>query len=396
MTTALTVHDGPGTAVDLRLPAPIDKVALRSYLALLEDPEAFELQNRLAAVYDKACKALIGPNDVQKEGKGDQAREFKKKSAWKKLARYFSISTTVLAREERFVLDESTGESVFVAICTVRSVGPWGQAADAVGACATDEETGRRKITIADAIATAETRASNRAVSNLVAMGEVSAEETTREDREQVVRDAAAEMTIAEAGAVVFPWKNPPKYRDKPLSELSLNMLQSVLDAAEKEIAKTGETPRRVELRQACKLLIAERQRVAAVEVERAEEARVDGAPAGSGEGEPAAVVDTKLAPGKVEDALDKPARGTDVGEARSQSQSQQSASATPPTSAPEPAATSGSMTELAQRITALLLHEKFDEADRALMRRRLEKATTIAQLEELVGDVQNVIDAPF
>jgi len=255
------VHSGDhpierAAAADLRLPAPVDKNALRAYLTLLEDPEALQLQNRLAKAYDAACAALIGPNDVQIEGKGDNARSFKKKSAWKKLARYFSISTTVLERNERFVLDESTGESVFVATCTVRAVSPWGQYADSVGACATDEETGKRKITIADAIGTAETRASNRATSNLVAMGEVSAEEATREEREQVVQDAAAELTLEEAKAVKFPWRNPEKYRDKPMGDLSVNMLTSVLDATEKEITKVGATPRRVELKRACELLL--------------------------------------------------------------------------------------------------------------------------------------------
>src|SRR6185312_6884196 len=68
----------------------------------------------------------------------------------------------------------------FLALVTVRAIGPWGQSAEAVGACATDEATGRRTITIADAIATAETRATNRATSNLIAMGEVSAEEMSK------------------------------------------------------------------------------------------------------------------------------------------------------------------------------------------------------------------------
>src|SRR4051812_26993868 len=99
-TTALVRSvDQPSAALDVRLPAPIDKPTMRSYLALLEDPEALQLQNRLAGAYDAACTALIGPNDVQVEG----ARSFKKKSAWRKLARYFGISTTIISHEERFI-----------------------------------------------------------------------------------------------------------------------------------------------------------------------------------------------------------------------------------------------------------------------------------------------------
>lgn len=147
-----------------------------SYLDSISTPAALAIQQRMAGAYDAACRALIGPNDVQKES----GREFKKKSAWRKLQRHFNISTevrTVHKEWSRVTIGAVEGNDVFVATVTVRAVAPWGQSAEAVGACGQDEESGRRKITIADAIATAETRATNRAVSNLIAMGEVSAEE---------------------------------------------------------------------------------------------------------------------------------------------------------------------------------------------------------------------------
>lgn len=127
-------------------------------------------QQQLAAAYDAACTALIGPNDVQVEG----TRTFKKKSAWRKLGRHFGISTEVVKADREWLKDD------FLATVTVRAVAPWGQHTDAVGACCTDEESGRRTITVADSIATAETRATNRAISNLIAMGEVSAEEMNK------------------------------------------------------------------------------------------------------------------------------------------------------------------------------------------------------------------------
>jgi hypothetical protein len=141
-----------------------------AYLSHLSGSKALEEQKQLSAAYDAACSSLIGPNDVQIEG----GRTFKKKSAWRKLARHFGISTSVVS------VGKEVFEGAFIATVTVRASAPWGQTAESVGACGTDEETGRRKITIADAIATAETRATNRAVSNLVAMGEVSAEEMTK------------------------------------------------------------------------------------------------------------------------------------------------------------------------------------------------------------------------
>jgi hypothetical protein len=142
--------------------------ALSDYLATIATDRALAEQQQLAHAYDVACASLIGPNDVQVEG----SRSFKKKSAWRKLARYFGISTSIVKVER-----EWTAGGDFLATVTVRAAAPWGQSAEAVGACGTDEATGRRTISTADAIATAETRATNRAVSNLVAMGEVSAEE---------------------------------------------------------------------------------------------------------------------------------------------------------------------------------------------------------------------------
>lgn len=142
--------------------------SMQQYLGSIATPAALQAQQRLAAAYDEACRALVGPNDVQREG----GREFKKKSAWRKLGRHFRISTAVVRIDK-----EWTGDGHFLATVTVRATAPWGQSAESVGACGTDEATGRRTISTADAIATAETRATNRAVSNLIAMGEVSAEE---------------------------------------------------------------------------------------------------------------------------------------------------------------------------------------------------------------------------
>lgn len=148
---------------------PTREFALSDYLASVNSGVAIKNQQALAAAYDAACTALIGPNDVQQEG----ARSFKKKSAWRKLARHFNISVLCDLADTRV----ETNPDGFIAYARANAVAPWGQSWADVGACASDEATGRRTITVADAIATAMTRASNRAVSNLIAMGEVSAEE---------------------------------------------------------------------------------------------------------------------------------------------------------------------------------------------------------------------------
>lgn len=193
----------------------------REYVASLTKQDGLATQKALSAAYDAACAALIGPNDVQVEG----TRSFKKKSAWRKLARYFTISVEIV-KVERDVL-EPTGH--FLATVTARAVAPWGQSYEEVGACCTDEATGRRVITVADAIATASTRASNRAVSNLIAMGEVSAEEIgDRPARADGARSTPAAQT-PRSGNPVMPFG---KTKGQALALLPLNEIESALSWA--------------------------------------------------------------------------------------------------------------------------------------------------------------------
>lgn len=142
---------------------------MATYLSDVKSAKHTSQQHALMAAYDAACGALIGPNDVQEE----KGRTFKKKSAWRKLARHFGISVAASLESVRV----ERNESGFTAYAIANAVAPWGQSWTDVGACGSDEAVGRRVITVADAVATAMTRASNRAISNLIAMGEVSAEE---------------------------------------------------------------------------------------------------------------------------------------------------------------------------------------------------------------------------
>lgn len=207
------------------LPMPGTQVApfeMRGYLTALSGRNALADQNALAAAYDAACKGLIGPNDVQKA----EGREFKKKSAWRKLARYFNISVE-LVRTEREVM----ADSHFLATVTARAVAPWGQSFEEIGACCTDEATGKRVISVADAIATAATRASNRAISNLIAMGEVSAEEIDKGGS----RPRGPQAATATARASVstsphdFPMPFGKDFKNTPLGSIPTDKLESAL-----------------------------------------------------------------------------------------------------------------------------------------------------------------------
>lgn len=149
--------------------------------------------------YENLKKAIVKPEDIQKiEGK-----DFLKKSYWRKIATFFNLSTEVV-KEKR----EQIGKT-FVWHFTVRAIASNGRFAIGTGSCDAYEKASlidgkymkKGKVTkwgktvagksypvefewepatpnsIHNIRSTAETRATNRAISNLVGGGEVSAEE---------------------------------------------------------------------------------------------------------------------------------------------------------------------------------------------------------------------------
>ena len=228
--------------VQARTSAPVQliqhaPVTLGDFVKGLAGEEALSEQKALADAYDNAVTSLISSNDVQEEG----GRVFKKKSAWRKLARFFHLSTQEVYKSSGWVegLNPMTGEKEvnFVAEVTMRAIAPWGQYMEATAACDTmelrfrtrgaqcptcggpmwdnrnakedwqraqgdfsckdkdcsgalqegqyDAETVNKSLPnpVAfskarhDCLATAQTRATNRSVSDLIAAGEVSWEE---------------------------------------------------------------------------------------------------------------------------------------------------------------------------------------------------------------------------
>lgn len=124
---------------------------------------AAELQRR----YHELCKALLDRNDFQVVGD----REFKKKSAWRKLATAFNVSTEILEEDETFDEDGRIIRAKF----KVRASAPNGRFMDGIGLCSIDEKGLVKTEHVI--IATAHTRAVNRACADLFGLGEVSAEE---------------------------------------------------------------------------------------------------------------------------------------------------------------------------------------------------------------------------
>lgn len=117
--------------------------------------------------YQELAQKIIRPEDVQKIA----GKDFKKKSFWRKCQRFFNLSLEKI--EER--REEHNG--IFSYHFTYRATAPNGAYGDGCGSCSFDEK-GLLK-TEHNTRAIAETRAKNRAIADLVAFGEVSAEEVT-------------------------------------------------------------------------------------------------------------------------------------------------------------------------------------------------------------------------
>lgn len=130
--------------------------------------------------YESMKKAIATKDDIQKI----QGKDFLKKSYWRKIATFFNLSVEVV--EERY---EQIGKTI-VWHFTCKAIAPNGRFSIGTGSCDAFEKAklvdGRyldnwNKPATANSVhnirSTAETRAFNRAVSNLVGGGEVSADE---------------------------------------------------------------------------------------------------------------------------------------------------------------------------------------------------------------------------
>lgn len=151
--------------------------------------------------YQELAAAILTKDDVQ----NISGKEFKKKSFWRKCQRFFNLSTEIKSE----VREEINGAFTYKFV--VRATAPNGAYMDATGACSSDEK-GLLK-TEHNTRATAETRAKNRAIADLVAFGEVSAEEVTAghtedaPDGEEIPPKAEPLITEKQVKLVYARWK---------------------------------------------------------------------------------------------------------------------------------------------------------------------------------------------
>jgi hypothetical protein len=143
--------------------------------------------------FQQLKRDLLTPSDYHDYGGKPRVT----KSGWTKLATAFGITTDVI-RLTRSRVDGLAGP-VILYECVVRATAKNGRYMEAVGSCASDE----RRFTHLehDLSATAQTRAQNRAVSNLIGGGEVSAEEVEEQRRPPSIEDAR-KLACAAAAAL--------------------------------------------------------------------------------------------------------------------------------------------------------------------------------------------------
>ena len=134
--------------------------------------------------YQKITELMLDETDYQQI----QGRAFKKKSAWRKYARAFNITTEIIDKDIVKTDKGAVKEASFI----VRATLPTGRYADGWGNCSRQE--GNKAHPNHDIPATAMTRATNRAIADLIGAGEVTAEEIQAELRMEAVERAKAKL----------------------------------------------------------------------------------------------------------------------------------------------------------------------------------------------------------
>jgi len=122
--------------------------------------------------YQELKSKLLSETDYQIAA----GKKFIKKSGLRKLATAFGISTDVIKEERKEYKD------YFVYEITVKAIAPSNRFATACASCASNERAFAHIEN--DVRATAQTRATNRAISDLIGGGEVSAEEMNQPSTE--------------------------------------------------------------------------------------------------------------------------------------------------------------------------------------------------------------------
>lgn len=145
-----------------------------SSMTLIEPAANVEELKKHWQTIQELKKSILDKSDIQEI----QGKAYVKRSGWRKLQSAFAISDRIISKER-----EEQPDGNFLWRVTVEAYhAKTGRAAIGIGTCSTRE----RKFSHPDhdVLATAHTRAKNRAISDLIGLGEVSAEELQDEDQQ--------------------------------------------------------------------------------------------------------------------------------------------------------------------------------------------------------------------
>ncbi len=154
--------------------------------------------------YEALKAAIVRPDDVQMI----QGRRFLKKAFWRRVATCFGLSLELVSQERGF--DEQG--HLFYSVM-YKAIAPNGRTMDADGYCST-AENGRDKWPEHNVRATAHTRAKNRAISDLVGGGEVSAEEMPDEEARPAPQQQPRRQAPTRAQVYAVPSEPEPANDD--------------------------------------------------------------------------------------------------------------------------------------------------------------------------------------
>ena len=215
--------------------------------------------------YQEAIKALLTPEDYQTIANKD----FKKKSAWRKLATAFRISDEIVNEQ----LEYDDINQIVRARYRVRCTLPNGRTAEGVGVCSifdkirynatknnpADTETpsnfelrGRFSNAEHDVPSTAHSRAKNRAIADLIGAGEVSAEEmeepkkVQRTSRNNSKEDSNSKTENSKSNSTDKP-KTRRRRRTKKVEEnddgtIETNVIEEVAEVVHNEDETASES----------------------------------------------------------------------------------------------------------------------------------------------------------
>jgi hypothetical protein len=172
--------------------------------------------------YQDLTRAILRAADFQTFREGGREGRFVKKSGWRRLATHYGISLEMVDERlghehearicarvrfpEQMREDRDCGCAVVFARYVVKAVAPNGRSVTAIGLCSTGEKNRRFVRQDHDIATTAYTRAANRAISDMIGAGEISAEEVR-------ATGEFAGISLEERAAVKAAWAGAPQDR---------------------------------------------------------------------------------------------------------------------------------------------------------------------------------------